>query len=951
MKTKLKLKLITICCLLSVICGSAFAQGTAFTYQGRLNSSGSAASGNYDFRFRLDADPLGNTILATASTNAVPVTNGLFITTIDFGAGWFNGSNYWLEVDVRTNGAASYVGLTPLQPLLPTPYAIMANSASNLLGALPAVQLSGTLQNSSLPTSPVFSGAVTANSFSGNGANVTGVNAASLGGLIPANFWQTGGNSGTMAGANFIGTTDNQPLELHINGVRGFRLEPTVNGDTINVIGGSPYNTVAAGKFGAAIGGGGANGQINQVTANFATVSGGKQNTAGGGGQNTAGDTATVGGGSDNIASAIEATIGGGVHNRVTNGASATVAGGNANVASGYRAAIGGGEQNTASGQWSAVPGGLRNAAGGDYSFAAGQNAQATNQGAFVWADTQNGNFSSTNNNSFNVRAQGGARFVTGGAGLTIDGQNVLTTGSFIPASQLPDGLGGSGNTVNGITATVAGGTGNTVNANFGTVGGGANNTNSGFAATVSGGEDNLASGGDATVGGGDNNTASGISAMVAGGFNNTASGNYSLAAGHDAQAINDGAFVWADTQFANFSSTNNDSFNVRAQGGARFVTGGAGMTVDGSLTIAGVSQYNSGLKLTGSTANGTGLAIENTASGGHKFDLISGGASSVEGAGAFELYDETVGGFRITVSPTGNVGIGTTAPATALQVNGVVTATSFVGAIAPADLPGGLGGSGNTVSGPQATVAGGLANAATNNYATVSGGTGNTAGGYASTVVGGDNNVATGTTATVSGDHNTASGLYSFAAGHLAQATNDGAFVWADSTVGNFASTNNNSFNVRAAGGARFVTFGKGMTVDGTVVANGVSLTSDRNAKENFTAVNAQTVLAKVSSLPMTEWNYKTDSQGVQHLGPMAQDFQAAFSLNGGDDKHISVIDEGGVALAAIQGLNQKLQAALTRQAAENAKLKQQNDSLAEQLSELEATVKLLAAQKGGAQ
>src|SRR5665213_1506605 len=583
MKTKLKLKLITICCLLSVICVSAFAQGTAFTYQGRLNSSGSAASGNYDFRFRLDADPLGNTILATASTNAVPVTNGLFITTIDFGAGWFNGSNYWLEVDVRTNGAASYVGLTPLQPLLPTPYAIMANSASNLLGALPAVQLSGTLQNSSLPTSPVFSGAVTANSFSGNGANVTGVNAASLGGLIPANFWQTGGNSGTMAGANFIGTTDNQPLELHINGVRGFRLEPTVNGDTINVIGGSPYNTVAAGKFGAAIGGGGANGQINQVTANFATVSGGKQNTAGGdsatvggGGQNTAGDTATVGGGSDNIASAIEATIGGGVHNRVTNGASATVAGGNANVASGYRAAIGGGEQNTASGQWSAVPGGLRNAAGGDYSFAAGQNAQATNQGAFVWADTQNGNFSSTNNNSF----------------------------------------------------------------------------------------------------------------------------------------------------------------NVRAQGGARFVTGGAGMTVDGSLTIAGVSQYNSGLKLTGSTANGTGLAIENTASGGHKFDLISGGASSVEGAGAFELYDETVGGFRITVSPTGNVGIGTTAPATALQVNGVVTATSFVGAIAPADLPGGLGGSGNTVSGPQATVAGGLANAATNNYATVSGGTGNTAGGYASTVV-----------------------------------------------------------------------------------------------------------------------------------------------------------------------------------------------------------------------
>ena len=65
-----------------------------------------------------------------------------------------------------------------------------------------------------------------------------------------------------------------------------------------------------------------------------------------------------------------------------------------------------------------------------------------------------------------------------------------------------------------------------------------------------------------------------------------------------------------------------------------------------------------------------------------------------------------------------------------------------------------------------------------------------------------------------------------------------------------------------------------------GTVYANGVALTSDRNAKENFTAVNAREMLAKVASLPVTEWNYKTDSKGVQHIGPMAQDFQAAFEL-----------------------------------------------------------------------
>ncbi len=93
-----------------------------------------------------------------------------------------------------------------------------------------------------------------------------------------------------------------------------------------------------------------------------------------------------------------------------------------------------------------------------------------------------------------------------------------------------------------------------------------------------------------------------------------------------------------------------------------------------------------------------------------------------------------------------------------------------------------------------------------------------------------------------------------------------------------------------------------------GTVYANGVALTSDRNAKENFTAVNAREILAKVASLPVTQWNFKADRQDVQHIGPMAQDFQAAFQL-GTDAKHISVMDEGGVALAAIQGLNQKLE------------------------------------------
>jgi type VI secretion system secreted protein VgrG len=91
----------------------------------------------------------------------------------------------------------------------------------------------------------------------------------------------------------------------------------------------------------------------------------------------------------------------------------------------------------------------------------------------------------------------------------------------------------------------------------------------------------------------------------------------------------------------------------------------------------------------------------------------------------------------------------------------------------------------------------------------------------------------------------------------------------------------------------------------DGTAWQNG----SDRDSKEDFAAINPREVLEKVSALPIGEWQYKAEADGTKHLGPMAQDFHSAFGLNGADDKHIATVDEEGVALAAIQGLNQKLE------------------------------------------
>ena len=98
-------------------------------------------------------------------------------------------------------------------------------------------------------------------------------------------------------------------------------------------------------------------------------------------------------------------------------------------------------------------------------------------------------------------------------------------------------------------------------------------------------------------------------------------------------------------------------------------------------------------------------------------------------------------------------------------------------------------------------------------------------------------------------------------------------------------------------------------LNTSGTLTANGVTYTSDRNAKTNFTTVNALEVLNKVARLPISRWNYKSDAVGLQHVGPMAQDFHAAFGLNGKDDKHLSAVDVQGVTLAAIQGLNTELE------------------------------------------
>ncbi|MDW8383005.1 MAG: tail fiber domain-containing protein, partial [Verrucomicrobiota bacterium] len=263
-------------------------------------------------------------------------------------------------------------------------------------------------------------------------------------------------------------------------------------------------------------------------------------------------------------------------------------------------------------------------------------------------------------------------------------------------------------------------------------------------------------------------------------------------------------------------------------------------------------------------------------------------------------------------------------------------------------------GGEYNTASGYRATVGGGWDNTASNSYATVGGGWGNTASGFDATVGGGEQNTASGEYATVPGGRLNTATNYAFAAGRRAKANHTGAFVWADSTDADIASTNANSMTFRVSGGVRI--FSNSGATAGVFLAPGAGSwtgISDRNAKDDFQPVNPTEVLEKVANLPVTTWRYKTQDPSIRHIGPTAQDFKAAFGV-GESDTGIATVDADGVALAAIQGLNRKLEA--RSQEAEGrirqleAALKQRDAENAALRARLERIEALLASPAGPA-
>jgi hypothetical protein len=495
---------------------------------------------------------------------------------------------------------------------------------------------------------------------------------------------------------------------------------------------------------------------------------------------------------------------------------------------------------------------------------------------------------------------------VTGGAfGATIagGGSNALTnrvTDDFGTVSGGQNNQAGdnTGSTSDRAYGTVGGGIGNIASGTAATVNGGLGNIASGSYTTVSGGSGNFASGEYASVGGGSGNSASGTSATVGGGFNNSATGT--------------------------FDATVGGGFGNTASGNAATIGGGQNNNASGVGTIIGGGVGNSATANFATIGGGGPSNLITLADGNRVTDdygTVGGGANNRAGDDAGTTIDRRYATVSGGVSNTASGEYATIGGGSGNSASGT---SATVG-----------GGFNNTVSGTfDATVGGGFGNTASGNNATVGGGATNTASGNSSMVGGGSGNTASGSYATVAGGfNNTASGNASFSAGYSAGATHERSFVWS----GSFSSADSwgdGTFTARAPGGVRFYSSNTGITTGVQLPSGGGAWASlsDRDAKANFETVDARAVLTALLDLPITTWNYLAQDENIRHLGPIAQDFYAAFGV-GEDQTRITTVDADGVAFAAIQGLYQVVQE-------ENTILREQNEALEARIAALEALV-----------
>jgi hypothetical protein len=386
-----------------------------------------------------------------------------------------------------------------------------------------------------------------------------------------------------------------------------------------------------------------------------------------------------------------------------------------------------------------------------------------------------------------------------------------------------------------------------------------------------------------------------------------------------------------------------------------------AGSDSGGDWNDANVGEYSVGFGQWIVASGGHSVAMGNrtTASGDHST------AMGIETVASFD--HSTAMGFQTTASGAASTAMGlqTTASALVSTAMGDKTVASgfystALGSFTEAsDLASTAMGSGTTASGRISTAMGSGTTAGPG-QASTSMGWDTQATGQAATAMGREttasawNSTAMGYSTTASGSNSiamgletTASGFSSTAMGNAASTNGmEGAFVYGDrSNSQDVLAPAENSFTVRASGGFNFYT-SPDLSTGVTLATGGGSwnTVSDRNMKENFQAGDGEVALAAIAAMPIQTWNYKAQDPSIRHMGPMAQDFYAAFGL-GHDGKHINTLDIDGVNMLGVQALEKR-----TRDLqAENEKLREANSELTARVDRTEAALARLEALVSG--
>ena len=706
---------------------------------------------------------------------------------------------------------------------------------------------------------------------------------------VAQNGWSLNGNA--LTGVEKLGSINNYPLELVVNNKPALRLEYAANGNLFspNIIGGNESNSIVKG-YGNIIASGGSSTQL------FNSIDSGNYNFIGSGSNN---DIAT------HSAGVIVSGIANSIHSDNTSQHSFIGTGLKNSIQSSY-GFIGSGESDSIFSTRSTILNGIYNKviSGVCNTILNGLNNVATGGNAFVAAGANNhaegGNTTILNGSDNHLEGKGGLigngnnHKITSDYGVILNGEhNHLTffLGNYATI------INGTGNIANGEKAFIASGDTNSINddANFAFIGNGNKN--------------NITYKGDyGFIGNGINNQVGELYGVVVGGNSNEANGEYSAILGGSGNSAN---------------------------GEASFIGGGRNNQILGDYgTLAG--GFNNYILSNTNHATIAGGYKNQIDREGH-YSVISGGDSN-----------------RIEMS----VQYGTIAGGEANRLIGSATGSVVAG------------GRENKVEKLNSVISGGLNNWSRGEYSVVLGGNSNEAGGNYSVVLGGSGNVAGGLYSLSAGRNceNQHSGVVMFTDNRLprfeskitnqflARAGNGALFtdedtstvvraqlharsegstpqLMADQVDDDFARIRlrsgnalTNHWDVAAkASDAEFNIFRNGtgnilkLTPTSATnllsMSNGARLTaggtwtnaSDRNIKDNISQIDGEEILEKLAAMPVSEWHYKTEADSVTHIGPMAQDFKAAFGL-GDSDKSIATVDADGVNMAAIQALYKRL-------------------------------------------